>query len=303
MQPAAVREALTGPVPSVSTPFSRDGDVDIDGLRRMIDFFLAHGSQTILLTAGDSHYICLSEQEIADITRVTVDQTAGRAMVIAADRHYNTAKAVKFAEYVRDIGADVLMVMPPDWGRSTTPESLVEHYHAVATVMPVVVVTNVFVPRGESFGLQTLRLLLERGTNIVAVKDDFCGLFGRKMSLLVNEHWAVFSGGQKTNHMDIMPYGCDGYLSSFMKFKPEIAKRYWTAVSEGNLHGARAVIRDVDMPFFEFIGALPGGFDAGIHGTLEIFGVAGRWRRKPYHTLDDAQMERLRDFFHTHALL
>ncbi len=33
------------------------------------------------------------------------------------------------------------------------------------------------------------------------------------------------------------------------------------------------------------------------HGAQEIFGIAGRWRRGPYASLDDADMERLRDFF------
>lgn len=303
MQSDAVREALTGPVPSISTPFLRDGSIDFAGLRTMIDFYVDHGSKASFLTAGDSHYICMSEQEIAEVTRVTVDHTAGRALVVAADRYYNTQKAVAFAHHVRELGADVLMVMPPDWGHSATPESLCEHYRAVAQVMPVMLVTNVFVPRGADFGLRTLSLLLEEKIDIVAVKDDFCGLFARKMALLVNGQWAVFSGGQKTNHMDIMPYGCDGYLSTYMKFKPSVAKRYWEAVCRMDLPAARTVIRDCDMPYFDLISSLPGGFNAGLHGALELFGVAQRWRRKPYYSLDDEQMERLADFFRGKSLL
>ena len=51
-----VREALTGPIASVHTPFNEDGSIDFDGLRRSIDFDIAAGSRTVLLTAGDSHY-------------------------------------------------------------------------------------------------------------------------------------------------------------------------------------------------------------------------------------------------------
>jgi hypothetical protein len=32
------------------------------------------------------------------------------------------------------------------------------------------------------------------------------------------------------------------------------------------------------------------------HGAQEIFGIAGRWRRGPYHSLSDAEMEQLRGF-------
>jgi len=57
------------------------------------------------------------------------------------------------------------------------------------------------------------------------------------------------------------------------------------------------------MPYFDFVRALPGGGDAGFHGTLELFGVAERWRRKPYYTLNDEEMERLKGFFKSQGLL
>jgi 4-hydroxy-tetrahydrodipicolinate synthase len=104
-----VREALTGPVTSIRTPFAKDGSVDYDGLRNTLDFNIDAGSKTMLLTAGDSHYIALSDQEIADVSRVVIDHTAGRAMVVTADRYYNTNQAVAFAKFAAEAGADVHM--------------------------------------------------------------------------------------------------------------------------------------------------------------------------------------------------
>ena len=298
-----MRAALTGPVPSISTPFKKNGDIDYDGLRNMIDFDIAGGTKTILLTAGDSHYICLSEEEIAEVTRVTVEHTAGRAMVVAAEKYYNTAQVVKFADYVKDVGADMLMVMPPDWASSMTPETLAEHYSLVSQRIPVMIVTNVFVPRGMDFGMKTMELTLARRNNVVAIKDDFCGVFARKMALLVHEHWAVISGGLKQNHLDVHPYGCDGYLSTYGRFKPEIAHQYWRVIEANDVHAAAKIIQKYDMPLFDLIGSFTGKFDSGIHGCLELFGVAGRWRRPPYHTISDEEMEKLADFFKGLSLL
>ncbi len=289
-----ILESLTGPVASVRTPFLRDGDVDFDGLRSQIDFNIAAGTRTLMLTAGDSHYFTLSDQEIADITRATVEYVDRRAMVIAADRHFNTHQAVSFAEYCAQIGADVLMVMPPDWARSCTPETLAAHYTAVAEHIPVMIVTNVFVPRGEVFGLQTIEKTLAANANVIAVKDDMCGAFARKMALKVQGKWAVIAGGQKQNHLNTYPYGCDGYLSCFISFRPEIARRYWSAIESNSISDAVAVIRDYDFPFFKLVSGIKGGFDAGIHGTLELFGICSRWRRLPYHTLSDAEMDQLK---------
>ena len=249
----------------------------------------------MLLTAGDSHYIALSDREIGEASRTVVEHTAGRAMTVVADRQYTTRQATEFAEFAANIGADVYMVLPPDWARSCTAESLAAHYSEISREIPVMIVTGVFSTRGEEFGLRALRMLLDSEANVVAVKDDVCGTFARRLSLLVRGRWAVFAGGQKQNHMNMHPYGCDGYMSTFITFKPEIAHRYWAAVSAGDLGSAAAVIRDFDLPFFELLGGFTGGFDAALHGVLELFGICRRWRPAPYYSLSDAEMETLAD--------
>lgn len=293
-----VRHSLTGPVSSIRTPFRQDGTVDLDGLRSQIDFNVDAGSRTMLLTAGDSHYIALSDDEIAQVTRVTVEHTAGRAMIVAAERYSSSRQALDFAGYCNDIGVDVLMLMPPDWAGSCTPETLAGHYATVAARIPVMVVTNIFSPRGEAFGLSALELTLAATDNVVAIKDDMCGAFARKMGLLVHDRWAVIAGGQKQNHLNAHPYGCDGYLSTFITFKPEIAQHYWAAIVSNDLTTARDVIRDTDLPFFGLMMSMTGGFDAGIHGVLELFGICQRWRPLPYHSLTDAEMELLATGLH-----
>jgi dihydrodipicolinate synthase/N-acetylneuraminate lyase len=234
-------------------------------------------------------------------------------MVVAADRWCSTSRAIEFAQFARNIGADVVMAQPPNWGPSCTPQTLADHYRAVSEQLPVMIVTNVFSAQGADFGLETVRLTLDQCPDVVAIKDDLCGDFARRLCLLAikddlcgdfarrlcllaHERCAVFAGGQKVNHMDMWPYGCDGYLSTFMSFRPDIAYQYWSAIEARDLEAARAIIRDYDMPFFDFISGFTGGWNAGLHGTLEVFGIAKRWRRKPYYSLDDAEMEKLREF-------
>jgi 4-hydroxy-tetrahydrodipicolinate synthase len=271
-------------------------------VRTFIDFTIAGGTKTILMTYGDSLYSLLSDTEIAEMTRVVVEHTAGRALVVAADGIWATPQETEFAKYVREVGADVLMVLPPDWAASCTLETFVEHYATIAQHIPVMVVTNVFTRR-QALGLKVLETLRDEVEGIVAIKDDVGGDFVRKMCLLVHDRWAVFAGGQKQNHLDIVPYGCDGYLSTFIQFKPSVAMDYWEAIQKEDWGRARDIISTYDMPYFDFVIGLRGGFDAGIHGVLELFGIARRWRRKPYHTLNDEEMERLAGFFKLKSLL
>lgn len=65
----------------------------------------------------------------------------------------------------------------------------------------------------------------------------------------------------------------------------------------GDLSAAVAIIETYDQSWIELAGELDGDFDALFHGTQEVFAIAGRWRRPPYHSLTDPEMDRVRAFY------
>jgi len=89
------------------------------------------------------------------------------------------------------------MPLPPNWAGSCTEQSLVDYFEQVARVMPVMLVTAI--GPGVSVPLGAIRTLLERKTGIVAIKDDICGPYGRRLASLNAGRWAFLSGGRKEN--------------------------------------------------------------------------------------------------------
>ena len=260
---AEVRHALTGPIMSLSTPFLADGGIDYEGVRRIIDFTIEAGTKTIIMTYGDTLYSILSDEEIAVLTKTVVAHTAGRAMVVAADSMWWTNKTVEFARYARETGADMLMVLPPDWAVSCTADTFVEHYRTVAAEIPVMVVTNVFQQRPIGDSLKILRRLRDDVDGIWAVKDDVCGELGQRLGLLVHDRWAVFVSGTKRRYLDALPYGCDGHMSVFILFCPAVTHDFWRAVRSDDHDAVRKVITQCDVPFWDFIRGPAGGVPRG----------------------------------------
>jgi dihydrodipicolinate synthase/N-acetylneuraminate lyase len=288
-----LQNALANPIPSIRTPFRKDGGIDFDGVESYVERCLTNGAMALMLTAGDSLYSLLTDDEVAEMTRFVVERTAGRAAVIAADRIWWTGKSVEFARYCREVGADILMVLPPDWAHSCTPQTLVEHYRAIANEIPVMVVTGYMIPRGISWGLEAIKKVYKEVEGVVAIKDDFCNEFGRRMTAMVSDRWTVIAGGLKQNHFNLAPYGCRGHLSTLIVYKPEIALDYWNAMTSGDFKTAATIIVKYDMPFMEILRTCPGGFDAGMHAWGALCGIYERWRRPPYHSLTDEEMDSL----------
>jgi 4-hydroxy-tetrahydrodipicolinate synthase len=291
----SIKKEMQGkmPVASVSTPFNKDGSIDYAGLRNAVDFIIEAGTGLVLITYGDSLFSILTDRDIAEVTKVVIEQTRKRALVVASTGMWWTGECIRFAKYCRDMGADILMSLPPNWADSCSVETLKNHYTAISREMPVMLITAM---GSKGIPLAVIEGLLEEKNNVVAIKDDICGGYGRRMASLVNGRWAVLSGGLKENHLDILPYGADSYLSVYMRFKPEISYAYLRSIRAGDMAGAVDIINKFERPYFRMIEKTGSDFDSVIHASMEIAGICGRWRRKPYKDLDDGQMEIVKDF-------
>ncbi len=294
--PQQIREALTGPCPSLRTTFNQDSSIDYAGLANSIDVVLGAGAKNIIITHGDSLLSLLTEREIAELTKFVVDYVHRRALVVAATSIWSTPQTEEFAQYCAEIGADMLMVLPCDWGGSCTVDTLVRHYAKAAEHIPVMLVTN-YLGKGartQAFASELFSRLYNEVPGVVSVKDDVCDLFARKLCTGTNDRWSIIAGGWKDNHLNMLPYGVDGYLSLFITIKPEISWNYFNAAGSGDYKTAADIIKRYDMPLRNAI--LTGfNFDAAIHGILEMLGIAKRYRRLPYNSLSDEDMEKLKE--------
>lgn len=284
---------LSGPIASVRIPFLPGGDIDARGLANYIDRCVANGATAVALTYGDSLFSLLTDHEVEFVTQVVVDAVGARVPVVAADRSWWTGRTVEFAGFCRGLGVDALMVLPPDWTRSATAETLVDHYGAVAAEIPVVLVSTYMVARGVANSLEIIERVYESVPGVVAIKDDFGGDFGNRMTAAVSGSWAVIAGGSKSLHLQLWPFGASGYLSTLTPFRPEITRRYWDATTNGDAIEMARIVDETDRPMFDVLRSAPGGFDAAIHGWCELHGMYGRWRRSPYHSLTDAELDAL----------
>lgn len=288
---------LSGPIPTLRTPYDKHGNIDYRALYTCIDFDIQAKANVIVITAGDSHLEAMSDAEIFDLTQNVVTHVNKRVAIVASDRSFDTKQAHAFAQTCRQLGVDMLMVKPPDWGQSTTPQTLAQHYAHIAQEIPVMIVTNVFMRKDPAFGLETIQRALDLSPHIVAIKDDIGGDFAQDLTARFHQQCAIWAGGQKKNHQHIALHGAHGYLSTFLTFKPEIAHHYWQAHQANNTSEITHIIEAIDKPFFDFIiSHINGGFDAALHGILEIFGLAKRWRPKPYHSLMDQELDALKNF-------
>ena len=79
--------AITGSLVALLTPMLEDGRVDYPGLRKLIDWHIAEGTNCIVVvgTTGESPTVTVEEHR--EIIRVSVEHAAGRGIGLQAVGH------------------------------------------------------------------------------------------------------------------------------------------------------------------------------------------------------------------------
>src|SRR6056300_685470 len=106
----------TGIWPVAPTPFNDDGTLDLEGMKRVLDLMIDQGVDGICILANFSEQFLISDAERERLTRLCLEHVAGRVPVIVTISHFATPIVVERAKFAKDLGADIVMMMPPYHG-------------------------------------------------------------------------------------------------------------------------------------------------------------------------------------------
>jgi len=106
----------SGIFPVVPTTFDESGALDLASQKRCIDFMIDAGSDGLCILANFSEQFVLSDEEREVLTRVILEHVAGRVPVIVTTTHFSSRICAERSRRAQDLGAAMVMVMPPYHG-------------------------------------------------------------------------------------------------------------------------------------------------------------------------------------------
>lgn len=120
-----------GVFPVVPTTFSENGELDLASQRRCVDFMIDAGSDGLCILANFSEQFLLSDDEREVLTRALLEHVAGRVPVIVTTTHFSTRVCTERSRRAQDMGAAMVMVMPPYHGATfRVPEEKIHAFYA-----------------------------------------------------------------------------------------------------------------------------------------------------------------------------
>lgn len=223
---------FTGTGTALITPFKRDGSIDEEALRRLVDFQEENGVDMLLACGSTGEPATLDRDEHVKVMEIVIDQ-AKKAKVICGAGSNCTREAVELSKAAMDLGADAILSICPYYNKPTQ-EGIFRHYEAIAQAvdMPMIFYN---VPSRTSVGIAAETMVrLSKIPNVVAVKEASGDLtLASKVIRETADDFAVLSGNDDIT-VDIMELGGDGVISVASNCVPRLVSDMVNTAKAGN---------------------------------------------------------------------
>lgn len=227
-----------GSLVAIVTPMSDDGALELDALRRLIDWHIAEGTDGIVIVGTTGESPTVSFEEHCLLIRTAVEQAAGRVPVIAGTGANSTSEAIELTECARAAGAQAGLSVVPYYNKPTQ-EGLYRHYRTIAEAVDLPLLLYNVPGRTVADLSNDTALRLAEVPGIVGMKDA-TGSMERAADLLrrAPKDFSLYSGDD-ASALPFMLLGGHGVISVTANVAPRLMHEMWLAARDGNLTRAR----------------------------------------------------------------
>ncbi|MEQ8214632.1 MAG: 4-hydroxy-tetrahydrodipicolinate synthase [Smithellaceae bacterium] len=287
-----------GAIVAIVTPF-KDGKVDEDALRELIEFQISNGTDGIVPCGTTGESATLSHEEHDRVIEITIDAVKKRVPVIAGTGSNSTAEAIRLTKHAYEAGADGALIVCPYYNRPTQ-EGLYQHYKMIAESVPIPILPYNIPSRTGVNLLPDMVAKLAKIKNIVGIKEASGSI--KQMSDVIElcgDDFAVLSGDDLFT-LPLLAMGGAGIISVISNVAPADMAGLVDAFAAKDFAKAKELHHKMS-PLIEslFIEVNP----TPVKAALALMGKIQYEYRLPLCKMSDANLEKLRKVMVNYGLI
>jgi 4-hydroxy-tetrahydrodipicolinate synthase len=229
-----------GSIVALVTPMGANGELDLAGLERLVDFHVAEGTDGLVIAGTTGESPTLEADELETLVARAVAAADGRIPVIGGSGTNSTARTIELSRRVARAGAAAALVVTPYYNKPVQA-GLAAHYRAVADASDVpVVLYNVPGRTACDLAPETAAGLAAHG-NIVGLKEAVPEPSRwQALKELCPEDFCLLSGDDATA-MDFIAAGGQGVVSVTANVAPRLMHGLCEAALRGENRKAASI--------------------------------------------------------------
>jgi 4-hydroxy-tetrahydrodipicolinate synthase len=231
---------IVGSIVALVTPMLDNGDIDYTGLRRLIDWHIAEGTDCVGVvgTTGESPTVTVEEH--CEIIRVAVEHARGRVPIMAGAGGNSTHEAIELSRYAKKVGADCTLQVVPYYNRPSQ-EGIYRHFRAIAEAVDIPLVLYNVPGRTVADMQHDTVLKLAQIDRIVGIKEATGNI--ERAAWLIKQApsgFSIYSGDDGTA-VALMLLGGHGNVSVTANVAPRLMHELCLAAVEGQARRAAEI--------------------------------------------------------------
>lgn len=273
------------------TPFTADGELDLDGAQRLAAHLVDHGNDGLVISGTTGESPTTSDAEKERLVRAVVEAVGDRARVVAGAGTNDTHHTVELARSAEKAGAHGLLFVTPYYNKPPQA-ALVAHFRAAAdaTDLPVMLY-DIPGRTGTPIELESF-IALGGHERIVAVKDAKGDLF--EGSRVMAETGLAYYSGDDALNLAWLTHGAVGVVSVVAHAAPRQYADMVAAVEGGDLATALRLHRQL-IPSVRAVMTPASQGAVQAKAVAQAAGLIGsRAMRPPLLAASDDEVDRLR---------
>jgi len=230
---------FNGSIPALVTPF-RDGSLDEDSFRRLVDWQIDQGSAALVPCGTTGEASTLSNAEHHRVIEICIEQAAGRVPIIAGCGSNDTQNALLHMNFSKKAGAAAALCVAPYYNRPSQAGLIAHFSHLAKSCALPIVLYNV--PGRTVTDIQpetTIALANKYPEQIIAIKDaseDLSRVADHRMG--ISKEFCQLSGNDEL----ALPFnaaGGKGCISVTANVAPALCAEFQAACAANDLVEAR----------------------------------------------------------------
>lgn len=284
--------ALKGVLSAIVTPFDQHGEIDEAALRALVDQGIEDGVDGFVPAGGTGEFSVLSHQERIKLVDIVVEQTAGRATVLAHTGATSSREAIELSRHAERAGATAIMLATPYYERIGYEEAFA-YYAAVAEATSLPICAYNFPP---STGLHlNVDFLVRLATEIPQVKyvKDSSADIGQMNTLLYDHADKIsFFNGEDIIMLPALTLGAPGMVMGIANFAAPALARLFKASQAKDDTTIAAIWRQIN-PLIRVLGQA--SYNSGVKAACGLLGLRVGSVRAPIPAYTQPQLAALKN--------
>lgn len=244
------KPVFVGAAVAIVTPFYENGGINFGELKKLIEFQIAEGIDSIVICGSTGEAATMTEEEHVAAIKFAVETVAGRVPVIAGTGSNDTAFGVELTKKAYELGADAALLVTPYYNKCTQ-EGLFRHYAKIAEAVPELPIILYNVPSRTNVNISPeLLKRLSVYENIIGVKECNFGQVPEIYSLC-GDRYNLYSG-EDGLAVPMVSLGAKGVISVIANIMPRETSKMIHEYMDGNTDAAR----DMQIRFIPLVKAM-----------------------------------------------